>query len=86
MNPKTIAASILNRSYNQIISSIPSRKIRMAYLNAYLARVGTGTSVHMGCKFLNGRTVYLGDRNVINFGCLLDGHHSKIQTGADVSI
>ncbi|MEA5624973.1 hypothetical protein [Nostoc sp. UHCC 0251] len=86
MNPKTIVGSILSRIYNQIITSIPSRKIRMAYLNAYLARVGTGTSVQMGCKFLNGRTVYLGDRNVINFGCLLDGRHSKIQTGADVSI
>jgi maltose O-acetyltransferase len=86
MNSSTIVGSILSRGYNQIISGIPSRKIRMAYLNAYLARVGTGTSVQMGCKFLTGRTVYLGDRNVINFGCLLDGRHSQIQTGADVSI
>ncbi|WP_416233611.1 acyltransferase [Cronbergia sp. UHCC 0137] len=40
----------------------------------------------MGCRFLNGRKIYLGDRNVINFGCLLDGRHYKIQTGSDVSI
>ncbi|MDD1428133.1 hypothetical protein MEO94_27515 [Dolichospermum sp. ST_sed9] len=86
MNTKTIASSIMSRGYNQIISRIPSRKIRTAYLNAYLAKVGTGISVQMGCKFLNGRNVYLGDRNVINFGCLLDGRHSQIQTGADVSI
>jgi len=40
----------------------------------------------MGCRFLNGRKVYLGERNVINFGCLLDGRKYKIQTGSDVSI
>ena len=86
MNPKIIAGSILSYSYNQVISNLPSRKIRIAYLKAYLAQLGTGTSVQMGCKFLTGRTVYLGDRNVINFGCLLDGRRSQIQTGADVSI
>lgn len=58
----------------------------MVYLKAYLAEVGAGTSVQMGCKFLNGRKVYLGDRNVINFGCLFDGRHYHIRTGADVSI
>jgi len=86
MNPKIIAGSIFSYSYNQIISSLPSRKIREAYLKAYLAEVGTGTSIQMGCKFLNGRKVYLGDRNVINFGCLFDGRHYKIKTGSDVSI
>ncbi|MBD2201176.1 acetyltransferase [Calothrix sp. FACHB-1219] len=86
MNPRIIAGSILNYSYNQIISNIPSRKIRIAYLKAYLAQLGYGSSVQMGCKFLNGRKVYLGDRNVINFGCLLDGRHYTIKTGSDVSI
>jgi maltose O-acetyltransferase len=40
----------------------------------------------MGCRFLNGRKVHLGDRNVINFGCLLDGRKFQIRTGSDVSI
>jgi maltose O-acetyltransferase len=40
----------------------------------------------MGCRFLNGRKVFLGDRNVINFGCLLDGRRYAIHTGANVSI
>jgi acetyltransferase-like isoleucine patch superfamily enzyme len=40
----------------------------------------------MGCRFLNGRKVHLGDRNVINFGCLLDGRRHAIRTGNDVSI
>jgi len=40
----------------------------------------------MGCRFLNGRKVHLGDRNIINFGCLLDGRKFQIRTGSDVSI
>jgi maltose O-acetyltransferase len=40
----------------------------------------------MNCRFLNGRKVYLGDRNVLNFGCLLDGRVYPIHIGNDVSI
>lgn len=86
IKPKFIAGSILSYNYNHILSNFPSRKIRMAYLKAYLGNLGQGSSVQMGCKFLHGRKVYLGDRNVINFGCLFDGRHYKIQTGSDVSI
>ncbi|MEL7355047.1 MAG: DapH/DapD/GlmU-related protein [Cyanobacteria bacterium J06560_6] len=35
---------------------------------------------------MNGRKIFLGDRNVINFGCLLDGRHYPIHIGSDVSI
>ncbi|WP_345689511.1 acyltransferase [Novipirellula caenicola] len=40
----------------------------------------------MRCRFLNGRRISFGDRNVINFGCLLDGRKFNIVTGSDVSI
>jgi maltose O-acetyltransferase len=40
----------------------------------------------MGCHFLNGRKVFLGDRNVINFDCLFDGRRHAIRVGNDVSI
>ena len=40
----------------------------------------------MGCRFLNGRKVFLGERNVINFGCLFDGRKFQIRTGSNVSI
>ncbi len=42
--------------------------------------------MQMGCRFLNGRKVFLGERNVINFGCLLDGRKFFIRTGSNVSI
>lgn len=40
----------------------------------------------MGCRFLNGRKVHLGARNVVNFGCLFDGRKFHIRMGDDVSI
>jgi maltose O-acetyltransferase len=40
----------------------------------------------MGCRFLNGRKVFLGERNVVNFGCLFDGRKFSIRTGSNVSI
>ncbi|QIZ72490.1 acyltransferase [Oxynema aestuarii] len=86
MSFRIVAGSILSYIYNHLIGNFPLRKIRMAYLKAYLPEVGAGTSVQMGCRFLNGRKVHLGDRNVINFGCLFDGRHYEIRTGSDVSI
>jgi maltose O-acetyltransferase len=86
MNFRLLAGSVLSYGYNHLLGNWPSRKIRMTYLKAYLAEVGGGTSVQMGCRFLNGRKVHIGDRNVINFGCLFDGRHYQIQTGSDVSI
>lgn len=86
MNFKILFGTILSYSYNHWIGNCPSHNLRLAYLKTYLASIGQGTSVQMGCRFLNGRKVYFGDRNVINFGCLFDGRHYQIKTGSDVSI
>jgi maltose O-acetyltransferase len=86
MNYRVWTGSLLSYIYNSFISHVPSRKIRTIYLRAYLGSIGKATSVQMGTRFLNGRKVYLGDRNVINFSCLLDGRHYEIRTGSDVSI
>ena len=86
MNLRVIAGSVFSYTYNNWIGSIPSRSIRKVYLRQYLGELGTGTSVQMNCRFLNGRKVHLGERNVINFGSLLDGRHYEIRTGSDVSI
>ncbi|WP_199300301.1 hypothetical protein [Trichocoleus sp. FACHB-262] len=85
LNPKLLTGSVLSYYYTHLIGNLPSHSIRVAYLKAYLAKVGAGTSVQMGCRFLNGRKAHLGDRNVINFGCLFDGRHYKIQTGSVVT-
>ena len=86
INYRVVAGGIFSYIYGNFVGNIPTTFLRMSYLKAYLNAVGEGTSVQMGCRFLNGRKVFLGDRNVINFGCLFDGRHHTIKTGNDVSI
>jgi maltose O-acetyltransferase len=86
MNARLLAGTVAAFFYNAMVSAIPSRSVRRAYLCAWLAGFGPGTCVQRGCRFLNGRKVRLGSRVVVNFGCLLDGRHYPIDIGDDVSI
>jgi acetyltransferase-like isoleucine patch superfamily enzyme len=86
MNLRLLIGSLAAYTYNHWVGCMPARWIRAAYLRMYLGRLGIGTGVQMRCQFLNGRRVLLGDRNVINFGCLLDGRKYNITLGNDVSI
>jgi maltose O-acetyltransferase len=86
MNLRLLAGGLLAFLYNQGIGHVPSRTLRKFYLARWLGGLGTGTSVQMNCRFLNGRKVSFGRRNMINFGCLFDGRKFHILTGDDVSI
>lgn len=86
MNSKVFAGSLLAYLYNEIVGRLPVRTLRRLYLRGWLASLGKQTGVQMGCRFLNGRKIHLGERNAINFGCLLDGRKFQIRTGHDVSI
>jgi maltose O-acetyltransferase len=86
MSFRVITGSTLSWLYGTVVTGFPSRSIRHAYLRLWLGRFGVGSGVQMGCRFLNGRKILLGDRNVINFGCLLDGRRFVVRTGRDVSI
>lgn len=86
MNTRLIAGSLLAYAYNAVVGHVPAHWARRGYLQAYLGGLGAGSSVQTRCRFLNGRKVFFGERNVINFGCLLDGRKFAIRTGNDVSI
>ena len=86
MNFRLLAGSVLAWCYNAIIGVFPSRTLRHGFLRGWLARFGKGTGVQRSCRILNGQRVHLGDRNVINFGTLLDGRKYDIIIGDDVSI
>ena len=86
MNARIFAGAILAYVYNHWIGKMPSRSLRELYLKGWLGKFGTKSGVQLGCRFLNGRKVFLGERNVINFGCLLDGRKYQIRTGSNVSI
>jgi len=86
MNIRVFTGSVLAYLYNNCLGKLPVRSLRHFFLRVYLGGKGRQSFVQMGCKFLNGRRVYLGNNNVINFGCLLDGRHYNIHTGNNVSI
>jgi len=86
MNLKIFGGAVLAYGYNHCIGKFLSRKVRGFYLKGWLGGFGARTGVQMGCRFLNGRKVFLGERNVINFGCLFDGRKYQIRTGSNVSI
>ena len=86
MASRVIIGGLAAYCYNAVVGKIPSRLIRNGWLRMYLSGFGAGTSVQCGCRFLNGRGVHFGKRNIINFGCLFDGRKFDIRTGNDVSI
>ena len=86
MTLRVFIGAILAYLFNAWLTYVPAHWLRAAYLHAYLQRLGQRTNVQMRCRFLNGRRVSLGDQNVINFGCLLDGRKYNIRTGDHVSI
>jgi len=86
MKMRLLTGGLIALLYNTFVGRIPSRIFRRIYLRFWLGNFGGQTGVQMGCRFLNGRKVYLGERNVINFGCVLDGRKYCIRIGNDVSI
>ena len=86
MNLRVTAGAVLAYGCNHVISRIPFHFLRLWYLKAYLGGIGKESHVQMSCRFLNGRKVFFGERNVINFGCMFDGRRFHIKTGDDVSI
>jgi len=86
MTVRSFLGGLAAYGYNDWIGRCPFRFLRRSYLQFYLGSLAGGTHVQMGCRFLNGRKVFFGERNVINFGCLFDGRGYTIRTGSDVSI
>jgi maltose O-acetyltransferase len=86
MKFRVLSGAIAAYGYNHWVGGIPLQFVRRCYLRLWLGGIGAGTGVQMGCRFLNGRKLFLGSRNVINFGCLLDGRRYTVRIGNDVSI
>jgi len=86
MNVRIFTGAIMAYGYNHWVRNFPSRRVREFYLKWWLGKLGAKSGVQMGCRFLNGRKVFIGDQNVINFGCLFDGRQFCIRTGKNVSI
>jgi maltose O-acetyltransferase len=86
MNFRVFAGSVLAYVFNAFVSHVPVNPARRLYLKLFLGAMGRGTNIQMGCRILHGHKINLGERNVVNFGCMLDGRRFSIRTGNDVSI
>ena len=86
MNSRVLAGAVVAYVFNAFVSNVPVHPVRRFYLKLFLGTIGRGTNVQMGCRILHGRRIHLGERNVVNFGCMLDGRRFGIRTGNDVSI
>src|SRR5262245_1337019 len=78
MNSRLFAGAVLAYVFNAFVSHVPVHPLRRFYLKLFLGMMGKGTSVQMGCRILHGRRIHLGERNVVNFGCMLDGRRFSI--------
>lgn len=86
MTARVLIGGLVAFLYNAIFTHLPFAWLREGCLKLWLKSYGVGSGVQRGCRFLNGRKVSLGARNVVNFDCLLDGRCHHIVTGCDVSI
>jgi len=86
MNYRVLSGSVLAYLYNRHVGRWPSRRLRMIFLRSFLGSCGAEAGVQMDCSFLQMRKTHLGDRTIVNFGCVLDGRKHEIRTGTDVSI
>jgi len=83
---RLLVGSLLAYIYNGFVTTLPIHSLRRCYLRSWLGSVGADTAFQMGSRFLNGRKIHLGKRNVINADCFFDGRCYEIRTGNDVSI
>lgn len=86
MRSRVLMGGLAAFLYNDLLSKVPCRFLRLRYLSHWLGELREDVSIDMHCRFLNGRKVHLGERTILNFGTLLDGRCYSIRTGHDVSI
>lgn len=90
-----VMVKIVSRIYNyfadfslfllNILVNFPSHHVRRFLMRLYGAKIGKGTSVHMGCHFYSLKNVKIGKDSIIGDGAFLDGR-DKLTIGDHVSI
>lgn len=70
----------------EAVGCLPSHALRLVlYRHVLHVRVGTGSSIHRGCRFYWPTGVHIGEHTVINRNVLLDGR-GLLDIGDNVSI
>jgi acetyltransferase-like isoleucine patch superfamily enzyme len=90
-----VVGKVINRIYNyladfflfwlNLLINFPSHHLRRFLMRLYGARIGKGSSIHMGCHFYSLKNVKIGKDSIIGNGVFLDGRDNLI-IGDHVSI
>lgn len=71
---------------NWVINKIPSHTVRLFYYKSIMGfKIGTGSSIHLNCRFNVKENFVLGNNSTINQSCHLD-NRAGIIIGDNVSI
>lgn len=83
-----VAEKVSNRFYNylsdfflfwlNLFCYIPSHHVRRFILRLAGAKIGKGSTVHMGCHFFSVKNIKLGEDTVVGGGAFLDGREKLI--------
>src|SRR3972149_6528131 len=70
---------------NIVSNFIPSHFIRRQVFTAFGVKIGSGSSIHMGCSFFNPKNVIIGKDTIIGESAFLDGR-DKLVIGDHVDV
>lgn len=71
---------------NLIFAIVPSHHIRRFFMRLYGAKIGKGSSIHMGCKFFSLKKLTIGQDTIIGESTFMDGRASvKIGDHVDIA-
>ena len=96
LSSEEATGKIFNRFYNyladfflfwlHLLCLIPSHHVRRFLLRLAGAKIGKGTSVHMGCRYFSLKKIRIGEDSIIGEGIFMDGRASlKIGNHVDIA-
>lgn len=72
---------------NNVVSHIPSRRIRMVvYSKLSKGKISRNSYIGLGVRILDIRKITIGDGSNVNFGSILDGRGAELVIGKNVDI
>jgi putative colanic acid biosynthesis acetyltransferase WcaF len=86
MNIRKLTYAFVNYSYNNIITHIPVRILRLSFLRLFNRNIHATAVILMHTRILNFWRIQIGEGAVINQYCVLDCRVNKIFIGAFTDI
>ena len=90
-----VKEKIFNRLYNYLADfglfiihlkmMVPSHHVRRFFMRLGGAKIGKGTSIHIGARFFSLKNIKIGEDTIIGYRCFLDGRE-ELTIGSHVDV